>query len=93
MFARLKTAVCGARNVAMFCIAILTTGIAFAQEAPVLTVDDAIAKEPSVSFTHADLDALPQADITTKTPWHDGAPTFSGPSCVLSSTPLAPPAR
>jgi hypothetical protein len=79
MFARLKTAIFGARSVALFSVALLTAGIAFAQEAPVLIVDGAIAKGPSVSFTQADLDALPQTDITTKTPWHDGAPTFSGP--------------
>lgn len=79
MLAHLKAAIRRTHSVALFCFAVSTAGIAFAQEAPVLTVDGAIAKGPSISFTQADLDALPQSDIATKTPWHDGAPTFSGP--------------
>ncbi|MBP2299672.1 molybdopterin-dependent oxidoreductase [Azospirillum picis] len=31
-------------------------------------------------FTLADLDALPQAEIRTSTPWHDGVKRFTGPS-------------
>ncbi len=58
-------------------------GAAFAQEEVVLTVDGAIGKGQSVTFTMAQLDAMPQTDIKTKTPWHDGAHTFSGPKLRL----------
>ncbi|WP_374650897.1 molybdopterin-dependent oxidoreductase [Dongia sp.] len=66
--------------------AMLLAFAADAQEVPILIVDGAIAKSPSVSFTQADLDAMPQSDIKTSTPWHDGVHTFSGPklSAVLA---------
>ncbi|MBK8159580.1 MAG: molybdopterin-dependent oxidoreductase [Rhodospirillaceae bacterium] len=50
-----------------------------AAEDPILTVDGAISKGPSVTYTLAELDAMPQTEIKTATPWYDGVQTFSGP--------------
>jgi len=44
---------------------------------PILTVQGGSAK--TLAFTLAELDALPQSTITTKTPWYDGVQSFSGP--------------
>jgi hypothetical protein len=63
----------------------LIAGAALAQQAPLLTLDGAIGKAPSLAFTQAELDAMPQSEIKTNTPWYDGVHTFSGPklSAVL----------
>lgn len=61
----------------------LLTGGAIAQEDPILTVDGAIGKGSSVTFTQAQLDALAQTEIKTKTPWHDGVHSFTGPKLRL----------
>jgi hypothetical protein len=64
-------------------LTLLAGGTVLAQEDPVLTVDGAIRKGPSVTFTLAQLDALAQSEIKTKTPWHDGAHSFTGPTLRL----------
>jgi len=64
-------------------LSLFASGGAHAQEDPVLTVDGAIGKGPSVTFTMAQLDALAQSEIKTKTPWHDGAHVFTGPKLRL----------
>lgn len=45
-----------------------------------LTVVSIETPSTARSFTRADLDRLPQHDITTKTPWTEGESTYSGPS-------------
>ncbi|MDY0870958.1 molybdopterin-dependent oxidoreductase [Dongia rigui] len=64
-------------------LSLLASGVACAQEDPVLTVDGAIGKGPSMAFTMAQLDALTQTEIKTKTPWHDGVHVFTGPKLRL----------
>ncbi|WP_374378445.1 molybdopterin-dependent oxidoreductase [Dongia sp.] len=64
-------------------VAILLSGTAAAQDDVILTIEGAISKGSSVTFTLAQLDALAQTDIKTKTPWHDGVRTFTGPSLRL----------
>jgi len=50
-------------------------------EAPVvLTV---AGPQGTVSFTLAALEALPSVRITTATPWHEGARTYTGPRLAL----------
>lgn len=49
----------------------------------ILTVTGSIdpnAAEGGVAFDLAGLDALPQHQTVTATPWHDGRPTFRGPT-------------
>lgn len=48
---------------------------------PILTVAGTVASgdAATVTFTRAELEALPQARITTTTPWTDGSITFEGP--------------
>ena len=49
----------------------------------ILTVTGSIspdAAEGRVAFDLAGLDALPQHQTLTATPWHDGRPTFRGPT-------------
>ena len=46
---------------------------------PVLTIERADNTVAPVTFTMAQLDALPQATITTNTPWYDGPRSFAGP--------------
>lgn len=72
-----------ARLAAAISLSVFLTGAAAAQDDTILTVDGAIGKGLSVTFTLAQLDALAQTDIKTKTPWHDGAHTFSGPALRL----------
>ena len=72
-----------ARMAAALALSLLLSATAAAQDEIILTVDGAIGKGPSVTFTLAQLDALMQTDIKTKTPWHDGTHTFTGPTLRL----------
>lgn len=56
---------------------LLVTGAAAAGD--ILTVHDA-RSDRSVTFTDADLLALPQVSFETETIWTEGGVTFSGPS-------------
>lgn len=62
----------------MGCAALLlSTYFVMAADA-ILTVDGATSKG-TTTFTLSDLDALPQIEIKTATPWYDGPQTFKGP--------------
>jgi hypothetical protein len=56
-----------------------TLALPAAAQDVVLTIDGAVADGP-VTFTDADLLALPQVEITTTTIWTEGTQRFSGPS-------------
>lgn len=60
-------------------LAVLVGRIANADEGVVLTIERADNTTAPVTFTMAQLDALPQATITTNTPWYDGPRSFTGP--------------
>ncbi len=71
-------------------IAMMLCGTSVAQAAPVappsgdvvLTVSGAIdfaGDDGTVKFDMSMLEALPQRETTTETPWYDGARTFKGP--------------
>jgi hypothetical protein len=60
-------------------VAMLAWHSARAEETMILTLEQADGAVAPVSYTMDQLDAMPQAEITTKTPWYDEAHTFSGP--------------
>lgn len=44
----------------------------------VLTIDGKTQGESIFEFSLSDLEAMPSASVTTDTPWHDNAVTFTG---------------
>lgn len=66
----------------LFCTAGFAAELAAPAGDVVLTIDGAIDNtngEGTAAFDLAMLDALPQRDTVTKTPWYDGEESFSGP--------------
>jgi hypothetical protein len=63
----------------MLAVLLLAGGIARADEEVILTIERADNTVAPVTFTMAQLDAMPQATITTNTPWYDGPRSFTGP--------------
>lgn len=68
-------------SVVLALLALVVPGLAQAPAPPtgtvVLTVTTADGTQ--VAFDQAMLDALPQQETITRTPWHDGQQVFSGP--------------
>lgn len=72
------------RKLKIIALAVFATSVALtgsrAQDAssPVLTIEGKIAANGSIDLTMNEIEEIGVAEITTTTPWHDGAVTFSG---------------
>ncbi len=70
--------ICASLAALLFALVVMLPGVARA-ETPILLITGAVSQEAPVSFTRADLEALPQHVIETQTVVTDGVRRFEGP--------------